>query len=83
MLQNNENIAFKTLYIGTHAYIVARFYYALLLYDFMSFNFLHFLIFWEFLVPPGGTAGPLATPLIAILVSRRFIIGQQIHKEEQ
>ena len=29
----------------------------------MSFNFIHFFIFWKFLVPPGGTAGPLATPL--------------------
>ena len=29
----------------------------------MSFNFINFFIFWKFLVPPGGTAGPLATPL--------------------
>ena len=41
----------------------------------MSFNFIHFFIFWKFLVPLGGTAGPLATPLVAKLLFLKFYWG--------
>ena len=43
----------------------------------MSFKFIHFFIFWKFLVPPGGTAGPLATPL-ALWSVELFLTEQSV-----